>query len=109
MGLDPRISRYMQLAVQAFGRPRIERVGDLGRYHPWRNVPRPLVELWDNAEEHYGFTSTVFGILNRSAMSPAFRRKPMGRLALLLARLAAPLAARVFVDPGPEPKPKPRA
>ena len=89
-----------RLAVQAFGKPTIERVGDLSRYAPWRNVPRPLIELWDNAEECYGFTNAVFAIFNRHAMSPAFRPKRMSWLLAVLARLAAPISAQVFVERG---------
>lgn len=77
MGLDPMQSRYMQLAVQAFGKPRVELVGDAAPYAGWRNVPRPLIEFWDQAEESYHFTNTLFAILNRGYMSPAFPRRPV--------------------------------
>lgn len=39
MGLDPKISQYMELAVQAFGKPEINLVGDRNPYRPWLNVP----------------------------------------------------------------------
>jgi hypothetical protein len=39
MGLDPMVSEYMRLGVQAFGKPEIEFYGDPGLYWPWLNVP----------------------------------------------------------------------
>jgi uncharacterized protein (DUF362 family) len=39
MGLDPKISQYMELAVKAFGKPEIKLVGDPNPYRPWLNVP----------------------------------------------------------------------
>lgn len=42
MGLDPKISQYMELAVKAFGKPEIKLVGDPNPYRPWLNVPVAL-------------------------------------------------------------------
>ncbi len=39
MGLDPRLSTYMQLAVRAFGKPEITLIGDHSLYEDWQNVP----------------------------------------------------------------------
>jgi uncharacterized protein (DUF362 family) len=101
MGLDPMVSRYMQLAVQVFGRPRVDLLGDGSVYPNWRNVTRPLIEFWDNAEESYSFTNTVFSLLNHDYVSPAFRRKPVSRLYRLAARLLAPLGGIVYQPPAP--------
>ncbi|MGC4121619.1 MAG: DUF362 domain-containing protein [Myxococcales bacterium] len=43
MGIDPMLSRYMQLAVERFGKPEIDFVGDASCYRPWLNVPPALV------------------------------------------------------------------
>jgi len=99
MGLDPMVSRYMQLAVQVFGRPRIDLVGDASVYPNWCNVTRPLIEFWDNAEEHYSFTNTVFSLLNHDYVSPAFPRRPVSRLYRLVERLVAPLGGLVYRAP----------
>jgi len=40
------VSRYMQLAIQVFGKPTIDLVGDGSVYPNWRNVTRPLIEFW---------------------------------------------------------------
>jgi uncharacterized protein (DUF362 family) len=42
MGLDPKISQYMELAVKAFGKPEINLIGDRNPYKPWLNVPAAL-------------------------------------------------------------------
>jgi len=98
MGLDPMVSRYMQLAVQAFGRPRVDLQGDGSRYPDWQNVPKPLIDFWDHAEESYGFTNTVFSLMNREFMSDAFHPKPMTRFHRAVARLLAPLGGIVFKE-----------
>lgn len=99
MGLDPRVSRYMQLAIQVFGKPTIDLVGDGSVYPNWRNVTRPLIEFWDNAEECYGFTNTVFALLNHEYVSPAFPPRPRSRLFTWVARLVAPLGSVVYQSP----------
>lgn len=99
MGLDPMVSRYMQLAVQVFGRPRVDLVGDGSVYPNWRNVPRPLIEFWDNAEECYGFTNTVFSLLNHEYVSPAFPPRPVSRLYRWVERLVKPLGGVVYQTP----------
>jgi len=104
MGLDPMVSRYMQLAVQAFGRPEVELEGDASVYSPWVNVPRALIELWDNAEECLTFTNTVFSALNHDYMSPAFPPRPRTRWLTWLSRLASPLGGLIFKLPPRAPK-----
>jgi uncharacterized protein (DUF362 family) len=38
MGIDPMLSKYIRLAVDAFGKPEIELIGDPRPYYPWLNV-----------------------------------------------------------------------
>ena len=99
MGLDPMQSRYMQLAVQAFGRPHVDLVGDGSVYPDWRNVPKPLIEFWDHAEESYSFTNTVFALLNHDYMSPAFPRRPVSPRLRLTQRLLGRLGGMVYATP----------
>ena len=96
MGLDPMVSRYMQLAVQAFGKPQVELAGDGSVYDPWENVPKKIIDFWDSAEESYTFTNAVFSILNHDYMSPAFRRKPTTRLLGKLSAILSPLGGFVY-------------
>ena len=59
MGIDPMISDYMRLAVDAFGKPRIRFLGDKSVYRPWLNVPVILTLF-----THYGLdTNYYFGYL----------------------------------------------
>ncbi len=63
MGLDPKISEYMKLAAEKFGKPRIRLVGDIKEelYDPWENVP---VELSLGAhhiiDRHYRFGNLLY-------------------------------------------------
>ena len=38
MGLDPMVSDYMKMAIEAFGKPQIHMVGDRTIYPDWVNV-----------------------------------------------------------------------
>ena len=74
MGLDPDakgIGRFLQLAIEAFGRPaEINWVGDRSTYSPWTNVSELLVKPLDLLEESYTLSNWWFGCF--SAMSPDF-------------------------------------
>jgi len=57
MGLDPMISPYMRLAVEQFGKPEIDCVGDRNPYRPWLNVPAMLslfTEFGLDRHEYFG-------------------------------------------------------
>jgi uncharacterized protein (DUF362 family) len=109
MGLDPMVSRYMQLAVQVFGRPVVDLVGDASPYPNWRNVPAPLINFWDNAEESYSFTSTMFSLLNHNYVSPAFPRRRVSRLFSVVERWLAPVGGWVYLTPPIPKRPTPDA
>jgi len=55
MGLDPKISQYMELAVKAFGKPEITLIGDRNPYRPWLNVPVVL-----SLFTHYGLDANDY-------------------------------------------------
>ncbi len=55
MGLDPFISAYMRLAVDAFGKPEITLIGDRNPYKPWLNVPMILTLF-----THYGLDANYY-------------------------------------------------
>lgn len=55
MGLDPKISQYMELAVKAFGKPEITLIGDRNPYRPWLNVPAVL-----SLFTHYGLDANDY-------------------------------------------------
>ncbi len=99
MGLDPMVSRYMQLAVQAFGKPEPITHGDTSPYPNWENVPKPMIDFWDAAEESYSFTNTVFSIMNHDFVSKEFKRKPVYGLRMKLIKLLGPLGGIAFKRP----------
>lgn len=96
MGLDPMVSRYMQLAVQAFGKPEPVAHGDTSVYPDWENVPKPMIDFWDAAEESYSFTNTVFSIMNHDFVSPQFKRKPVYGFRMKLIKLLGPLGGIAY-------------
>ncbi|HEX4457656.1 MAG TPA: DUF362 domain-containing protein, partial [Polyangia bacterium] len=97
MGVDPMASRYMQLAVQAFGAPTPIRDGDGAPYSDWVNVPDALMTGVDAAEELYGFTNTFFTLMDR--MDAVFPRRRHGLGWRILRALLEPLRQRVMVVP----------
>ncbi|MCI0723265.1 MAG: DUF362 domain-containing protein [Acidobacteria bacterium] len=96
MGLDPMVSRYMQLAVQAFGRPEIELIGDTSVYPNWTNVDRDIIEFVDAMEENYEFSSFLFSVLNE--MDHFFTRKKRSSFIRLARVFTAPLRMLFFVQ-----------
>lgn len=61
MGIDPKISKYMELAVKAFGKPEIKLIGDPNPYHPWLNVPVALSMLTNSGiDANYYFGNLIY-------------------------------------------------
>ncbi|MBI3398325.1 MAG: DUF362 domain-containing protein [Deltaproteobacteria bacterium] len=89
MGIDPMASRYMKLAVAAFGMPEINWIGDRTEYTSWRNVKSELVETVDRIEELYSFSNTLFMAIND--MDPYFIPKRRTLFIKLLRRLFKPI------------------
>ena len=89
MGLDPMVSRYIQLAVQAFGRPEIRLIGDASVYRPWENVPKKHADTVDTVEESYGIFNVLFAISSSPFVDNIFPPKPQTRLMRLLRPLGA--------------------
>lgn len=57
MGLQPKISKHMELAVKTFGKPYIKLIGDRNPYRPWLNVPAELSFLTNyglDANHYFG-------------------------------------------------------
>lgn len=78
MGLDPdnpRVGRYLPLAVGAFGRPEINWIGDTSLYEPWENVSEVFIESLDIIEEAYAFSDLWFSGLTAMDKYFAFRKR----------------------------------
>jgi uncharacterized protein (DUF362 family) len=103
MGIDPMISPYMKLAVEAFGKPEIRLVGDPNPYRPWLNVPVALTLFTNKGVDanHY------FGNLMYSAAAQMdethFRHKNRALYMRLLRRSTVPLRRAFFLRTGENP------
>lgn len=99
MGINPMQSRFMQLAVQAFGKPVIDLDGDTTVYPNFRVPSKDLIDFWDHAEETYAFTNTAFAVLNHDYMSKEFSRKPRTIWLTVVSKLLSPLGGVVYRAP----------
>lgn len=86
---DPRVGRFLSLAVEAFGRPKsIEWVGDKSFYEPWQNVNEPLLQFLDLIEEAYDFANWWFLVL--TAMDDHFPLKKQSLGVYAMRKILAP-------------------
>ena len=95
MGLDPMVSDYMKLAVEEFGKPRIELIGDRSLYPDWVNVTDavPMFASGVLDRNHY-FGNLFYAIF--AYMEDFFPYKDP-RLGVRFARiLASPLKSLFF-------------
>jgi hypothetical protein len=102
MGIEPKISRYMELAVKAFGKPEIQLIGDPNPYRPWLNVPVAL-----SLFAHYGLDANdYFG--NLLYMSGAymdedqFPHKSESEFIKAARKAIKPLQEAIFLQAGGE-------
>lgn len=102
MGLQPKISEYMKLAVKTFGKPEIKLIGDRNSYRPWLNVPTALSWFTNHvldANEHFGnliFMSFAYMDENQFTFKPTDSFLKSVRMAV------KPLQAAVFLLAGHE-------
>jgi uncharacterized protein (DUF362 family) len=92
MGLnpdDPRVGRFLPLAVEAFGQPEINWLGDHSVYDPWENVSEVIIQSLDLIEEAYVFSNWWFSAL--TAMDEYFSFKWRAWPVLLVRKLLAPV------------------
>ena len=97
MGLDPddpRVGRYLPLAVEAFGKPEINWIGDKSTYEPWQNVSEAIIKSLDILEEAYAFSDWWFSGL--SAMDKYFAFKKKALPIYILRKILAPLKRIVY-------------
>ena len=103
MGIDPMISKYMSLAVEAFGKPEIHLIGDRRQYRPWLNVPGALTLFTHkglDAEYHFG---NLFYTATAQMDENHFRHKDKALHIRLLRKLTLPIRRMFFVRTGENP------
>ena len=95
MGLDPMISDYMKQAVEAFGKPEIQLVGDRSLYPDWVNVWDVFPPfLFGGLDKHYYFGNLFYSIF--SYMDPKFQYKDPSLAKRFLRALADPITDLFF-------------
>lgn len=95
MGLDPLVSDYMRLAVEEFGKPRIELLGDRSLYPGWVNVTDAVpMFAFGVLDRNYYFGNLFYAVF--AYMEDFFPYKDP-RLGVRVARvLAGPLKTLFF-------------
>jgi hypothetical protein len=103
MGIDPMISPYMKYAVERFGKPRIDLMGDSTPYRPWLNVPVGLALFTNKGVD----SNWYFGNLMYSAAAQMdqsyFHYKVHKWYMPFLRRLTRPLRRTFFVRTNENP------
>jgi hypothetical protein len=103
MGINPMISGYMRLAVEAFGKPEITLIGDAEPYIPWLNVPVAL-QLFTNkgldANYHFG---NLFYSAAAQMDETHFTFKNNNVFIKLLRQCTNPLRQTIFLRTGENP------
>ncbi len=95
MGVDPMISDYMKQAVEAFGKPQIDLVGDRTLYPDWVNawdVFPPF--LFKGIDKYYYFGNLVYSVF--AYMDPKFQYKDPSLAKRFLRLLADPITDLFF-------------
>ena len=99
MGLDPKISDYMKLAVKAFGKPELIVKGDATLYQPWLNVPMALsmaTNLGLDANHYFG---NLFYMSTAYMDSNQFPIKSPSELLRAVRTALRPIQQAVFLTP----------
>lgn len=97
MGLnpdDPKVGRFLPLAVEAFGKPEVNWVGDKSVYEPWENVDEVIIQSLDIIEEAYRFSDWWFSVL--TGMDAYFPLKRKGWWMLVFRKILAPIKRLFF-------------
>ena len=65
MGINPMLSKYMQGAVKAFGKPRIRITGNDLLYKYWINIPRIASEFSHLLDEDFTFGYAIYYLMSQ--------------------------------------------
>ena len=96
MGIDPdnpKIGRFLPLAVEAFGKPDIQWIGDTSVYEPWQNVSEVFIKSLDIIEEATAFSDWWFSGI--TAMDKYFSFKKKALPIVILRKILKPVK-RIF-------------
>ncbi len=99
MGIDPKLSEYMKLALKSFGKPEIVVKGDATVYYPWLNVPMALsmaTNLGIDANHYFG---NLFYMSAAYMDSKAFPLISQSELLRAVRGALRPIQAAIFLTP----------
>ncbi|MBS1857227.1 MAG: DUF362 domain-containing protein [Acidobacteria bacterium] len=103
MGIDPMLSRHMELAVGLFGKPAIELTGDGNPYRPWLNVPLVLTAAAHGGmDAEYDFGNLLYSVAAQMDETH-FHHKSNEWHIKLLREVTVPLRRTFFLRTGEEP------
>jgi len=95
MGLDPMVSDYMKLAVEAFGKPQIKMIGDRTLYPDWVNVTDVIPGVaFGVLDKDYYFGNLFYSVF--SYMEDFFQYRDPGFGREFLRKLIDPLKTLFF-------------
>ena len=97
------ISPYIQLAVEAFGKPEIRLVGDGNPYRPWLNVPVALTLFTHKGVDASYFFGNLFYSASAEMDEAHFSHKSTASHIRLLRKLTVPLRRTFFVRTNENP------
>lgn len=102
MGLDPMISRYMELAVRAFGKPKIHLAGDPGLYRPWLNMPFIMTVFTHHVLDADYTTGNILYMSGAFMDEAKFKHKSRSEFIEVARSLLNPIQKAVFLQTGGE-------
>ncbi len=103
MGIDPMVSRHMQLAVAEFGKPEIALVGDGNPYRPWLNAPALVTSLAHGVmDANHQFGNLLYSV-SAEMDSERFHHTGKEWPIEVLREVTDPLRATFFVRTGEAP------
>jgi uncharacterized protein (DUF362 family) len=74
MGINPMNNRFVKLAIETFGMPEINIIGDKSHYKNWKNITPFADKILDYGEELYG-AANILGYLSSDMDTRAFPEK----------------------------------
>ena len=103
MGLNPTLSKHVELAVGLFGKPEIQLIGDANPYRPWLNVPAALTAAARHGmDAEYTFGNLLYSIAAQMDETH-FKHTSNQWYVKLLRALTVPLRRTFFLRAGEHP------
>ncbi len=103
MGIDPMLSKHMELAAGLFGKPEIDLIGDANPYRPWLNVPAVVtVAAREGMDAEYDFGNLLYSVAAQMDETH-FRHTSNEWYIKLLRQMTVPLRRTFFLRTGEEP------